>query len=65
MYLDQRAWVALSVSVTGPLDIRRDAAFLPLDMEVVNLGHSPARYVKTWGKLSRQLTYTHCLRHLL
>jgi hypothetical protein len=51
MRLEQRAWVALKPTATGPLYFNNEGAWLPINVVMTNIGHSPARYVKLWEKL--------------
>jgi hypothetical protein len=51
MRRDQRAWVSADIAVKGPLTFTQDMAFLPIDMVVTNVGHSPAQYVAPWTQL--------------
>jgi hypothetical protein len=52
MYLNERAWAEMDVSIAGPLIIRtKTGAYLPIKMQITNVGHSPAQYVKKWAML--------------
>ena len=41
----QRAWVSSKIEVTSPMNFTGGAAFLPLSIEMTNMGHSPAESV--------------------
>jgi hypothetical protein len=51
MVVEHRAWVSSKIEVTGPMNFNGGAAFLPLGIEMINVGHSPAESVKTTQKL--------------
>jgi hypothetical protein len=49
--LEQRAWVAVNPIVTGPLYFNNEGVWIPIEIEMTNVGRSPAQYVKLWQKL--------------
>lgn len=52
MYLSERAWVGMDVRLIGPLSIRNKAgAYVQVQLPIVNVGRTPAQYVKRWAML--------------
>jgi len=51
LVVGQRAWISVNATTENALVFNSQGAWLPNNVEMKNVGHSPATYVKLWEKL--------------